>query len=629
MQKFNSLLLVFFLLTAICYAQSVPSPEHRLREQNYDVKFYFLDLDIEKASPAISGNVLIRAKSLVDNLDTFAVELASNLTIDSAKISIDGGAFDTVSVVRNNNEVNLIMLSAASENQIVEARIYYHGSPTVSVGLNSGFFSSNNPSPHKFSASPPYNSYTWWPCKQEITDKADSSWFFITTNDSSTALSNGLLTKTVTLSGNKKRWEWKSKYPIAFYNISFVVGVYTETTEYWHPKGRTDSMALKFYNYTPPSPNEIQNILDVFSELYGLYPFYDEQLAISKVDLGGGIENQTSISLGVGGVDVHEIAHQWFGDNVTCGSWKDVALNEGFAEYSVAIYEEFETGVSNPSKRISRMNAFESNATSKPQGSIYAPLDTTSALGVFLDQAMYYRKAACVYNTLRFVIDSDSLFFQGIKNYQTQFGGKTAIGSDLKSVMEAVSGKDLTDFFNQWYYGFGYPTFNTKWVQRGNHLAIQLTQIASSGKTPLFKTPLEIKILRSNGDTTVRLFVSQLISDYDIVSNGTVTGIVIDPNQWVINKAGPIVNDSTLSVRTISPDNNYSVFPNPASGYLQIKNKSNLHQPLDTEIFNLTGEKIFAGKTETDGMLYLPDVATGIYFLRVNKGSYYKIMISH
>ncbi len=631
MQKFTPLFFSFFLLTVVSYSQSIPSTEHRIRELRYDVKFYFLNLDIEADSPAISGDVLMRSKSLVTGLDTIAVELASNLLIDSALASINSGGFMTAEVLRENSEVNIKLPFIADSNDIIETRIFYHGNPTPSTALNSGFWSSNNPSPHKFSASPPYNSYSWWPCKQVLTDKADSSWFFITTGNSSRALSNGLLADTVTLPNNKIRWEWKSKYPIDFYNISFVVGSFTETVQYWHPESRTDSMALKFYNYTPNPSNLIQNILDVFSSLYGLYPFYDEQLAISKVDLSGGIENQTSISMGADGVAVHEIAHQWWGCNTTCASWNDVALNEGFAEYSIAIYEEFETGISNSSKRINRITNFEGSAVSKPTGSVYGPGDTSSVAGfgngVFADQAMFYRKAACVYNSLRFEINNDSIFFNGLKNYQTQFSGRAATGKDFKNVMEATSGKDLTDFFNQWYYGFGYPTFNARWKQLNNLLSIELTETASSLKTPFFKTPLEIKIQYADGDTIVRIYVADSVTNLNFVSSRTVTGLVIDPNQWIINKTGAIVNDPNLSVQSMVPEPNYSVYPNPASAYILVKNDLKKEQITEVNLFNLIGEHVLNGHTDANGKIRLPDLTEGIYFLQMNRESYFKIVI--
>lgn len=631
MQKFTLLFFSFILYAVVSYSQSVPSAEHRLREQQYDVEFYFLNLDIEADSSAISGNVLMKSKSLITGLDTIAVELASNLLIDSATASLNAGTFMTAEVIRKNTEVNIKLPFTADSNDIIETRIFYHGIPTPSTALNSGFWSSNTPTPHKFSASPPYNSYTWWPCKQVLTDKADSSWFFITTGNSSRALSNGLLTDTVTLPNNKTRWEWKSKYPIDFYNISFVVGSFTETIQYWHPEGRTDSMALKFYNYTPAPSNLIQNILEVFSNLYGLYPFYSEQLAISKVGLSGGIENQTSISMGADGVAVHEIAHQWWGCNTTCASWNDVALNEGFAEYSIAIYEEFETGVSNPSKRINRITNFEGSATSKPNGSMYGPGDTTSVAGfgngVFADQAMFYRKAACVYNTLRFEISNDSIFFNGLKNYQTQFSGKAATGKDLKNVMEAASGKDLTDFFNQWYYGFGYPTFSAKWKQLNNLLSIELTETASSPKTPLFKTPLEIKIQYSDGDTIIRVYVADSVTNLNFTGSRTVTGLVIDPNQWIINKTGAIVNDPNLSVPSIIPEVQYSVYPNPASEYLLIKNDLKKEQITEINLFNLMGKLMLSSYTNANGKMVLPDLTEGIYFLQVNRENYFKIII--
>ncbi|MDB5281537.1 MAG: hypothetical protein JWO06_612, partial [Bacteroidota bacterium] len=456
--KYSLLLLafvssLFVLFTQRANAAAVPSAAHIARENEYDVNFYFLDLDIEKSSNAISGNVMIRGYSMVSNLDTFAVELDNTLTIDSAVADLNGAAFQTAIVARNGTEINVVLPFTANVGQFVEVRIYYHGSPTLSNGFPvSGFFTGTN---HKFSASPPYNSYTWFPCKQVLTDKADSSWFFITTDTSSRGISNGLLTGVTPVSATKNRWEWKSHHAIDFYLIAFAAGKFTEKTAWFHPTGRTDSMELKYYNYTPVG-NLIPNILQVYTDLFGPYPFYNEKLGIAAVNLGGGIENQTIVMFGAGGVEAHEISHQWFGDNVTCGSWKDVMLNEGFARWCESVYPEFSGGGS--AARINVCNQYETSVLSNPSASGYAPADTQSVLGVFGNAAVYYDKNAMTINSLRFEVNNDSLFFLGLRNYQAQFHASTAYGSDLKTVMENTTGLNLTDFFNQWYYGFGFPT---------------------------------------------------------------------------------------------------------------------------------------------------------------------------
>ncbi len=607
--------ILHILLFSILFLNSISPVKANALEDKYDVNFYFLDLDIETTIDSIKGNVLIKATSLVANLDTFSLSLAGNLTVDSVHVAINNGTFQTASFTHPGTRVNIIMPVAATNNQQVEVKIYYHGLPTVSNGLtslNSGFFKGSlTGGPHKFSASPPYNSATWFPCKQNLKDKADSSWFFITTASAFKGLSNGLLTNTVNLAGGKKRWEWKSKYPIDFYLISFVVCSSAETIEYWHPVGRTDSLQLSYYGY---SPSNVKSILQVYSNLFGLYPFYNEKLGIANVDLGGGIENQTMIALGAnyGGFESHEIAHMWFGDNVTCGSWKDVMLNEGLAEWCMSVYDEF-TSVTPNAARISH---FSENVTTSP---VYgANMDTATIMGVFGNPNLYYKKASMVINSLRFHINNDSIFFLGLRNYQTTFGGKSALGTNFKAVMENTCGLSLTDFFDQWYYKGGAPTFNIRWAQNtSNQLFLRITETSNNINNPLFKTPVEIKITRSTGDTIVRLFISQNVSDINFACPGNVTGFSVDPNQWITNGTGTVTNDTLLLSGTFSYTTKRPVIsPNPVQNLLNIKNSGPGLSKIT--IYNSMGQQVKAlNITAAETKVDLSELSNGTYFVKI------------
>jgi aminopeptidase N len=597
-------------------AQAVVSNAQRAREIEYDVNFYFLNLDIE-TTYTISGNVLVQAVSLVNNLDTFALELANTLPVDSATTSVNGGVFKKATVLRNGSELNLLLPSGASSGQTVSVQVYYHGNPVVSDGFSapfpSGFFGESNiipGGPQAYSASPPYNSSAWWPCKQVLTDKADSSWFFITTDSVNRGISNGLLTNTVKL-GAKTEYKWKSKYPIDFYLISFVVRPCTETTAYWHPAGRTDSLLLKGYNSSVPDTV----ILNLYTKLFGLYYFYKEKLGLATVDLGGGMENQTCISFGtVGDVEPHEVAHQWFGDNVTCGSYKDILLNEGFARWCESVYDEFTT-LGDPN--AARISHFTDNLSTTP---VYgSTMDTTSVEGVYLNQAIYYDKAAMVINSLRFTINNDSIFFLGLRNYQSQFSGKTALGTDLRAVMETTSGIDLTDFFNQWYYGRGGPTFNIGWNQLiNNNLVLQITETTNSDSTPLYKTPLEIEVQRTQGDTTVRLFIPANVSNFVFHCPGNITGFVVDPNQWITNGVGTVTYDGTLT-GIINTDTSYSylIAPNPASNSFRIT--GNGLDLLEVKVYDVLGNLYYYNNHYHQGeSIETSTLAKGIYFVHLD-----------
>ena len=648
---------IYLLFIGLCgfmattYAQtsrSLSSSNIIAREDEYDVKFYFLDLDLETSSTTISGNVLISAVSQVSALDTFALELSNVFTVDSAKASLNGGAFQNATTTTEEpSGLDVLLPFTAGSGQPVSVRVYYHGTTTASVltPTGSGFFESKDfgyPGYQAFiySASPPYNSSTWWPCKQNLDDKADSVWFFITTSNANSAMSNGQLYQQVTVPGNKVQYQWKIHDPIDFYLISFNVGPYLGYTEYYHPAGRTDSMPITVYNLNNnygPSPSQIMSLFNLYFPRFGPYPFYSNGIGYVMVDLSGGMENQTMIELG--GLDymgltlwsmddvAHETMHQWFGDNVTCASYRDLFVNEGFARWSESLYNELtaDSPTTGNEARMAYCNMYEQGALDEPSGSVYGYNgDTGSIDGLYAGAAynLIYDKGAMLINSMRFEVNNDSLFYLGLRNYQTRFSGRTAYGSDVRDVMSATTGIDFTDFFNQWYYGFGFPTFNILWNEENNRLEMRITETTSDSSTPLFKTSLQVRAKNAIGDSTdLRMFISANVSDFNLpVSFSGITGLGVDPNQWILNAPGTVTLDTSLHIPVTSglPEINtgaaaINIFPNPATGWLELTPTG--FTPQSLIIWNGSGQRMSEQKFTT--RLNITALPAGVYFIEV------------
>jgi len=322
--------------------QAVPINHVELMNK-YDAKFHHLTINVERTDKNISGNVRTLAQVKSVSLDTFAVEFYSTMIIDSARIN---GML--ITPVRVQDAVNFILPSTLSQNDMIDAKIYYHGlAPTVNGsaigdGLNNGTSQSWG-NQVTWSLSEPYSAYEWFPCKQQLQDKLDSSYVFVTTDSTNKVGSNGLLTNVVTV-GNKKRYEWKNRHVIDYYLISIAVAQYIDYSFYAHPAGTTDSVLVQNYIYNNPAtlPNfksvidQTDDLIEFFSTKFGMYPFADEKYGHAMAPFGGGMEHQTMTSLGSFGFELiaHELAHQWWGDNVTCRTWGDIFVNEGFASYS-------------------------------------------------------------------------------------------------------------------------------------------------------------------------------------------------------------------------------------------------------------------------------------------------------
>ncbi len=321
----------------------------------YDVHFYFLDLKAERNTTVISGATTIGAKVTAAVLDTFCFELNPNLTIDSVEYNNQNMTFSRVGAI-----TYALFSTPVIQNTDMFVKIYYNGNASVAGAgaIGDGFSTGTSASwgnSATWSLSEPYSAYEWFPCKQFLQDKADSAWVFVTTDKANKVGSNGLLEGVDTLlPGNKSRFRWKTHYAIDYYLISIAVAKYVDYTIYAHPSAMpNDSIPIVNYVYDNPATltnfkpriDSVPMVLEYFSDLFGLYPFYEEKYGHCMAPFSGGMEHQTMTSIGNLGsfsTNSHELLHHWFGDHVTCKTWKDIFINEGFASYGEYLaYEQF------------------------------------------------------------------------------------------------------------------------------------------------------------------------------------------------------------------------------------------------------------------------------------------------
>jgi aminopeptidase N len=325
------------------------TPIYNALMENYDVKFYKLDLQADNNSTFLKGNATLMASVVSNELDTFVVELNPAYTVDSIMIDRTKRSF-----LINGEVIKVQLYPALSKKTIFSATVYYHGS--VSDGEN-GFFTLgilHDPALNlTYTLSEPLYATDWFPCKQVLTDKADSVFVFVTTDSTLKVGSNGLLTKTANLGNGMVRYEWKSKYPIAYYLISMTIGNYLEYNLYAHPKGIADSILIQNYLYNDGNLaiykdkiDKTAQIMEAYCDLLGMYPFKDEKYGHCMAPINGGMEHQTMTTISTFDFELiaHELAHMWFGDYVTCGSWQDIWINEGFATYCNLLAQEYING---------------------------------------------------------------------------------------------------------------------------------------------------------------------------------------------------------------------------------------------------------------------------------------------
>lgn len=591
--------------------------------EKYDVTFYFLDLNVENNTVAVSGNVTIKAKPTVTALDTFAFELISAMTIDSVFVNGLQRTF------QHTNDLATVSLSSPiPQGTLFSVKVYYQGTPPTG-GFFSGVSTDYSAQYQKnvtWTLAEPYAAKDWWPTKQDLRDKADSVWVFLTTSPENKAGSEGLLTGITTMPNGKVRYEWKSYYPIDYYLISFAVADYQDYSLYAFPEGTSDSVLIQNYIYDHPNclPDNKDAIdqtaafIELYSDLFGLYPFINEKYGHCLTELGGGMEHQTMTTIGgfSFGIIAHELGHMWFGDKVTCATWSDIWINEGFATYTDYLAHHF---LSTPYYDSLWLKIRHDQVKAQPGGSVYIPPEELGDIWRIFDGRLSYSKGSLLLHMIRFELQDDDMFFNVLKTYVEEYGDSVATGDNFRDWLESVSGKDFTDFFNQWYYGEGYPVYDIVWHQGGNDLDIISTQTASTSVTPLFKMLVPYHLNFTDGtDTTLLLYQDANLNSYTVPVSKVIDNIELDPKQWILHK----LNSISVGVEEKESPLHFTLGPNPAKDYLRIFFSHPSDKSSTLFISDLTGRPIFSQTMENaDRFIDISKFSPGVYLVSLSDGT--------
>ena len=590
--------------------------------ERYDVHYYTLDVELDNLSTDIGGTGEIYGTAN-ESLDSVWFELFNTFTISDIRLNGISTPY-----LRQGSAIKVPVNILAGESFIIATD--YQGTPpnaaTNPLG-GAGMTNANSPSwgnSVTWSLSEPFSAYEWWPCKQSLRDKADSVSIKLTVPTTCKAGSNGVLENVIDLGNGKSRYEWKHRHPIAYYLISVAVAEYVEYNVYANPVGAANPILIQNFIYNNPQtlPNfqaeidETVDFMELFSEVFGQYPFADEKYGHCMAPLSGGMEHQTMTTQGFfeKTLTAHELAHQWFGDEVTCASWSDIWVNEGFASYA----EYLMLADLYPSQEIGDMNSRHTNIMQQPGGSVWV-LDSLNE-GAIFSSRLVYDKGAAIVHTMRFLANNDVQFFQGLKNYLMEFTDSVAIGLDVKQALEAATGVDYTSNFEQWYFGEGFPTYSAVWNKIGTNLQLKITHSASvPNVTPTFTNPLEVKFTRTGlPDTTIRLDIQSNDENFVIPNMGEVSNVsAIDPNNWIINRIGSIVFNENFLASTEELTNNdlVDIFPNPNNGIFKVELPKAGNYTID--ILDTKGRLIGKKSFEKSIQLDLTKEVKGLYLIQI------------
>ena len=591
------------------YKQITPS----LFTENYDLKYYRYDWFIDPAVWYIKGTVTTYFEIIGKSQNSISFDFTNNLEVDS--IVWRGQKIDFKQSGSYRLDVNFP--SILEENAIDSIAITYHGEPPTS-GFGSFIQDTHNGIPILWTLSEPFGAQDWWPCKNGLEDKIDSIDIIVTTPEQYRAASNGLLIDEFAPAEGLKTYHWRHRHAIAPYLVAIAVTNYEVYTD---DVLLSDGTIMPMLNYVYPESIDRAKIgtannvkaLQFFDSLFVSYPFKNEKYGHAQFNWGGGMEHQT-MSFVVNfdwGLLAHELAHQWFGDYVTCHSWEDVWLNEGFATYLDGLsrerFPQYPNDWQNWKSNIIR------SATSAPNGSVMVS-DPTNVNRIF-NSRLSYNKASFLLHMLRWKLGNDD-FYNGVRAYLNDKKYSTAVTEDLKAHLEASSGQDLTSFFKNWYEGEGYPTYNITWAYENNKLFLHIDQITSDVSVEFYDMPLPFELIGKGQSKSIRLENTFNDQSFEVPTDFEVTDILFDPQLWLISKS-TITYDKNLVTSTNNITEEILMRPNPVNDLLTVSSINGLWSTYN--IISNDGKTILSGKcTGNETMINVAHLTSGQYFLQLN-----------
>lgn len=515
-EKFGLIVFVFF--ANHLFAQ--------LQTNGLDVKHYTFFISLN------DSNNIIRGKA---EITTGFTKNESKVVFDLVDKNSAGKGMTVISVNKNNKSIpysqdsqRLVINDKMQAGSETTYEIVYEGIPAdgLIIGNNKYgdrvFFGDNWPN----------RAHNWLPCNDHLSDKATVD-FIVTSPDYYQVVSNGKKVEETNLDHHQKLTHWKEETPlptkvmvigVAKFAINNMGNVVCIPVSAWvYPRDRDSG----FIHYA-----FAKNILQWYINHIGPYAF--EKLAnVQSKTIFGGMENASCIfyfensvhSKSVESLMAHEIAHQWFGDNVTEKDWPHLWLSEGFATYMTDLFLESKYGEDSLKNLLI---AQRRQVVDFSRNHITPVVDTTEAdhlMDLLNDNS--YQKGAWVLHMLRRKL-GDSLFWKGIRAYYKTYYASNANTTDLEKVFEKVSHQNLETFFKQWLFTPGQPALKVSWIYNKNKKAVsvKIEQIQDH----LFEFPLQLSFVDGNNTLAKTIDVKNKITEKEFSISFSPHQIIVDPN---------------------------------------------------------------------------------------------------
>ena len=414
-----------------------------LGNTGYDVSHYDLTLVVD-----IPGEDQLRATTVIDltataNLNRISFDFEDDLTVSD--VSVDGVAATFEQTGTKLRVTPDETLQAGSQYSIA---VDYAGTPVlIDSGTRIGDIGWFDTPEVSVSVGEPFGARSWYPVNDHPIDKATYT-FRLDVDDDYTGVANGVLTEDATNAG-RRLTTWEMRQPMASYLATVAFGDFVLVQS--DPGAGVevfDAVPTRLENIFEGDFELTDEMLVTFTELFGPYPFDEYGVLIADTQLGFALETQgrslfsSAFVDGDGSIErivAHELAHQWFGNNVSPATWQDIWLNEGFATYAEELWVEFGRGVA--------LSELETRLVARAETSLSPAPGDPGPAGLF--DPSVYRRGGLTLHSLRLVVGDDD-FFEILKEWNVRFGGGVASTADFIELSEEISGEELDEFFDEW-----------------------------------------------------------------------------------------------------------------------------------------------------------------------------------
>ncbi len=530
---------------------------HYAPDRPADVKHVKLDITLDFEQETVSGTVYTTFSALYDDLKT--------VTFDAVELNIERVTLTSgkeLAYSASDKKLTVTLDRAYSYGEEFTIAIEYYAKPRTGLHfIKPAPEDPTRPIQAWTFGQPRYHSH-WFPCHDAPNDRATTE-IIATVPAQFITISNGALLS-VTDHGATKTHHWRHDIPHAMYLISLVVGEFAviedsyksiPVTYYVRPDRKDD--ARLYMGKTP-------EMIRFFSEYTGVeYPYNKYAQTVVEIYTGAMehttatthgftllLDKRASLDVDLVPVVAHELAHQWFGDLLTCRDWSNGWLNEGFATYFEELWGEYDQGTDyfKYSMLNLKQNYLGEDAHYRRPIVYHVFYDD----GFELFDAHLYQKGAWVLHMLRHQL-GESAFRRAIRAYLSRYREREVITADLERTFEDVTGRSLAQFFQQWVYSGGFPAFEVNYSWDSEHnmakLTIKQTQHVDD-LTPCFVTPVDLAFTIPASDeadkdyntTETRIIAMQVIvgddgqleQSYYMPLEREPVMVRIDPDGWLL-----------------------------------------------------------------------------------------------